>query len=318
MELYVTDEVEEQFELCGESTPYLQSRALREERMATPVKDAELLSGTCRHALGHFLMSAISLIWTRDIRGACPQKVWFDGMHMCDVLAARGLNFADQATSHAIAVLRVLSKAEDATRSLPSDRLSATTEVLRRHGAAMQPALPEDIDSAERRILRCLGWQIWSPSLHSWLSAFLSRLRVLSKQYLTDQPDFEAVLMQLWRQTYTCGSAVVMHVASIGWLAPRSSATGLLGLGCVRAGVLPLHDARPEWLGAAEWEQAYVRAMGPVPAFKAGSDAVKITQILQLATDSSMVTVKDTCGRVALVLPDANGPMQGAREPVAL
>lgn len=316
VELCITDDVEEQFELCGESTPYLQSRALCEEKMAMPGKDAELLSGARRLALGHFLMAAISQIWTGTTGPACPQKVWFDSMHTCDILAARGLAFANQATSHALAVLRILSKAEDATRRLPSDRLSTQANLLRRHCVAVQPALPEDIDRAERSILHCLGWQIYSPSLHSWLAAFLSRIRVLSKEYLLDQePDFGAVLTQLWQQSYTCGTAVVMHVASIGLLAPRSLAMGLLGLSCVRAGVLPLHDARPDWMGTDEWEQVYVRAMGPVPPFKDGWDTAKLKQIIQLATDNSMAAVKDTCGRVARVLPDVTLLTQVARQP---
>ena len=318
-EVYVADEVEEQFELCGESTPYLQSRALREEQMATLGKDAELLSGMRRRALGHVIMSAISLIWSQTISPACPQKIWFDSMHMCDIVAARGLTFGNQATSCVMAVLRILSKAEDARCILSSHHLSTLTELLRRRCVAAQPALPDDIDSAERSILRCLGWQIGFPSIHSWLSAFLSRLRVLAKSRLMAQePDVGAVLTQLWQQSYTLGAAVVMHVAPIGWLAPRSLAMGLLGLGCARVGVLPLRDARPEWIGAAGWEQVYVRAMGPVPEPRAGSDAVKVTQAIQLATDSSMAAVRDACGRVALVVPDVNVLMLGARELVAV
>jgi len=305
-EINVPDEVEEQFELCGESTPYLQSRERREEHMATAGKDAELLSDGRRLVVGQFLMSAVSQIWTGASRRGCLQKVWFDSMQMCDILAARGLDFGDGASATAAAVLRILWKVDDGTHTLPSESLSTLTEVIRRHGVAIQTATPEEIDGAENRILRSLGWQIWSPSLHSWLAAFFSRLSVLVKQHLTEQEEseFGAVLMQLWQQSYTYGTAVVMHVASLGPLAPRNLAMGLLGLGCVRAGVLPLHGARPEWLAADEWEKVYVRAMGPVPALRADSYAAKITEIIQVATDSSMGAVKDACGRVAMVVPD--------------
>ncbi|CAK0875580.1 unnamed protein product [Prorocentrum cordatum] len=286
--------------------------------MAMPGKGAELLSDGRRLVVGQFLMSAISQIWTGAGRRACLQKVWFDSMQMCDILASLGLDFGGGASCNAAAVLRILWKAEDGTHTLPSDSLSTLTEVLRRHGVAVQAATPEDIDAAESRILSALGWQIWSPSLHSWLAAFFSRLRVLVKQHLTEQEEseFGAVLTQLWQQSYTCGTALVMHVASLGPLAPRSLAVGLLGLGCVRAGALPLHSARPARLGAAEWEQVYVKAMGPVPAFKADSHAAKIIQIIMFATDSSMDAVKDACGRVAMVIPDV--PMLGAREAVAI
>lgn len=312
------DEVEEQFELCGESTPYLQSRALRETRMAMPRKDAVLLSDNHRLVVGQFLMSAISQIWTGAKRRNCLQKVWFDSMQMCDILAARGLDFGDGASAHTIAALRILWKAEDVTRTLPSDSLSALTDVIRAHGVAVQAATPEDIDEAEMDILQRLDWQIGCPSLHSWLAAFFSRLSVLVKKHLTEQEEseFGAVLMQLWQQSYTCGTAVVMHVATLGPLAPRSLAMGLLGLGCVRAGALPLDSVRPEGLTAAEWEQVYVQAMGPVPAFKAEPHAAKITQIIQLATDSSMGAFKDACGLVAMVIPDV--PSLGAREAAAI
>jgi hypothetical protein len=318
LELSVPDEVEEQFELVGESTPYLRSRARREERMAMPGKDAELLSDGRRLVVGQFLMTAISQIWTGG-RRACLQKVWFDGMQLCDVVASRGLDFGEAgAAAHCAAVLRILWKADDGAHTLPSESLSTLTDHLRRHGVAVQTATPEDIDAAESRILRRLGWQIWSPSLHSWLAAFYSRLRVLVKQHLPEQEDteFGAVLMQLWQQSYTFGTAVVMHVASLGLLAPRNLGMGLLGLGFVRAGALPLQSVRPGWLGAAEWEHVYVRAMGPVPACKGGSHADTITQLIQLATDSSIGAVKDACGRVAMVVPDV--PMLGARETVAI
>eukprot|EP00959_Pyramimonas_sp_CCMP1952_P297737 6228461-Pyramimonas_sp.AAC.1 len=71
--------------------------------MAALGKDAVLLSVPSRLALARFLMAAISKVWGQATRAACPQKAWFDSMHMCDVLAARGLNFDDQAASHAIA-----------------------------------------------------------------------------------------------------------------------------------------------------------------------------------------------------------------------
>jgi len=316
-ELLVPDEVEEQFELCGESTPYLRSRARREERMAMPGKGAELLSDGRRLVVGQFLMSAISQIWTGAGRRACLQKVWFDSMQMCDILASRGLDFGGGASCNAAAVLRILWKAEDGTHTLPSDSLSTLTEVLRRHGVAVQAATPEDIDAAESRILSALGWQIWSPSLHSWLAALLSRLRVLGRQHLAGRwAGFGAVLVQLWQQSYSCGTAVVLHEASVGLLAPRSLAMGLLGLGCVRAGVLPLDDLRPEWLGAAEWEQVYVRAMGPVPTVEPDWDADTLTQIIQLAFDSEMGAVRNACGRVALVVSGV--PREGARQHVAV
>jgi hypothetical protein len=304
--------VEEQFELRGESTPLLESRVLREERMLAGGSGGALLAQPRRLVLGQILMSAASQIWAGTARRACLLKVWFDSMHMCDILASRGLNFADQATSHAMAVLRILWKAEDATRLLSSDSLSTLAEVLMRQGLAVQPVLPDEIDNAEGRILRCLGWQISSPSFHSWLVAFFSRLMVVAKRSLTEkeESDFGAALTQLWDSIYRCGTAVVMHNASLGQLAPRSLALGLLGLGCVRAGVLPLHGARPEWLGAAEWEQVYARAMGSVPVFQADWDAKELMEIIQLATDSNMDVVKDACWRVALVL--AGVPMAGA------
>lgn len=306
MELSITDEMEEQFELSGESTPYLQSLALLERQLALPGRDSQLLGHTHRRALGQFLMSAISEIWGRAARKACSHKVWFESMHMCDFLAARGLDFAGQeATPHAAAVLRILLKADARCSLLPSDSLSALTRVIP-YGAAVQPALPQDIDSAESNILRCLEWQIQLPSLYSWLAAFFSRLRALIKPHLTarEESKFEAASRQMWHQSCSFGVAVVMHVASLGPLAPRSLATGLLGLCCVRAGVLPLHDARPAWLGAAGWEQAYAGAMGPAPASEADSRAAKIPQVIQLATSSSMDAVRDACGRVAQVIQD--------------
>jgi hypothetical protein len=313
-DLSVPDEVEEEFELCGESTPYLRSRAQREEHMAMRGKGAELISDTRRLVLGQFLRAQISQIWTGAGRAACCPKVWFDSMQLCDILAARGLDFGSGDSSHAAAVLRILWKAEDARRTLPSDFLPKLTDVLRRRGLPVQPVMPEDIDKAESRILRCLGWQVWVPSLHSWLAAFFSRFGILVKQRLPEQAksEFEAVLTRLWLHSYACGVAVVTRVALVGPLAPRSLAMGLLGLGCVRAGLLPLHDARPEWLGAAEWEEVFVQAMGPLPTFKVDSDATKIKEIIRLATDSSQDAVRDACGRAALTVSD--GPMLGAEE----
>jgi len=322
MELIISDQVEEQFELCGESTLFLRTRALRESRMLREGISGALLSINRRLVLGQILIAAISQIWTGATRRACLQKVWFESMHMCDVVRSRGLDFANQTTSHAMAVLRLLWKAEDATRTLPSASLSTLADMVRRHGLDEQPVRPDDIDSAESRILRCLGWQISSPSFHSWLTAFFSRLMVLITEHLTDQEEsarFRAALQMLWLPIYARGSAVVMHNASLGQLAPRSLALGLLGLGCVQAGVLPLQGARPEWMGAAEWEQVYARAMGPVLAVAASSagDSRSLSwQIIELATDSIMDAVRDVCWRVALVVPGV--PMAGAQEPAAV
>lgn len=310
MALVIADEVEEQFELCGVSTPCLQRRARLEERMAMPGKDAELFAGTHRFALGQylgFLASAIAHM-AGTTRAVCSQKLWFDSMHMCDILAARGLDFSGQATSYATAVLRILWKAENATRTLPSEHLSRLTETLWRQGVAVHAALPQDIDSAERRILRCLGWQVLFPSIHWWLATFFSRLRVLTKQHLTDreESEFQAVVPQLWQQSCFCGTAVVTRAASLGASAPRTLAMGLLGLGCVRAGMLQLHGVRPERIGAAEWEQAYTRVVGPLPAFREDSYAAKIAQIIQLATDSSMDAVRDACGHIVVNLSQSS------------
>ncbi|CAK0896784.1 unnamed protein product [Prorocentrum cordatum] len=306
----IADDVEEQFELCGVSTPHLQSRALVERRMAVPGKDAHPIAGTRRLALGRFLrhlLSAIAHGCGGTIRTDVLQQVWFDSMHMCDILAARGLNFAHHATSHATAVLRILWKMRDATLTLPSNHLSKLTEVLWKHGMAVQPVLPEDINSAESRILFCLGWQVWLPSLHWWLATFFSRLRVLTKQQPAnrEESEFEAVMTQMWQRSYTCSLAVVMHVASLGQSAPRLSATGLLGLCCVRAGLLQLHDVCPERLGAPEWEGVYARAMGTVPAFRAGSRVANAAQIVQAATGSSRDAIRGACWHVALALSDA-------------
>jgi len=330
-ELLVPDEVEEQFELCGESTPYLRSRARREERMAMPGKGAELLSDGRRLVVGQFLMSAISQIWTGAAGRACLQKVWFDSMHLCDLAQSLGLDVAGQAMSHAMAVVRILWKAEDATRSLPSASLATLTEVFSRGGFGLPPALPDDIDGAERRILHCLGWQGSSPSFHSWLAAFFSRLAVLLRQHLAGragrgeraaegavlqrEADVEAVLQQLWGPIYACGTAVVMHNASLGQLPPRSLAIGLLVLGCVRAGVLPVDCTRPAWFGPAEWEQVYARAMGPAPAFQGHPDGKELAAIVQVATDSGLGAVQEACLQVALAVPGV--PMASLREPSA-
>ncbi|CAK0806053.1 unnamed protein product [Prorocentrum cordatum] len=306
----VAEEVEEMLELCGVSTPCLRSCALLEERMATPGKDAELIADARRLALGQtlrFLVSAIAERWAGTSSAVCLQKLWFDSMHLCDILAARGLDFAHRATSHATAVLRILWKAEDATRTLPSGCLSALTEVLWRHGVAAEPALPEDIDSAERSILHCLGWQIWLPSLHWWLAAFFSRLRVLARERLAaaEEAELAAAMPQLWQHSYAIGAAVVARAASLGPAAPRALAAGLLALGCVRAGLLPLHGIRPERLGAADWEQVCARAVGSATACPAGALAAEVAQILQLATDSSLGAVGEACWLVALAVPDA-------------
>ena len=302
------------------STTYLQKYALLEERMAMPCDDAELITDKRRLALGQFLKSAIWQIWSRTNSRTCLQKIWLDSMQMCDILAGSGVNFADQATSHAIAVLRIMRKTEDGTCRLPSDALSTLTVVLARQCPDLKSALPQEIDSAELHILRCVSMMdmMLAPSLHSWLAAFFSRLIVLTQQHLTGQEEsvFGAVMVQLWKQIYTRGIVVVMHVPSPGLLAPRSLAMGLLGLGFVSAGMLPLHGARPEWLEADEWERVYVRAMGPVPAANADAPAAMITQIIQLATGSSMDAFNDACGRVAFVVVDV--ALLGATEPVSV
>lgn len=223
---------------------------------------------------------------------------------MCDVLAVRGVALGTpQLTAHALAVLRILWKVDNATRSLPSDRLAHLVDWLREHGHAVPPARPEEIDRAEVNILRVLGWQVVLPSLHSWLSAFCSRFRVLTKLSACDGTDFAPILAWVWKRSYMCGTAVAMQKAVAGKLAPRILAAGLLGLCFVGARALPLQDLRPEDAEADEWERIYTQAMGPAPDCNVSLEVRRqVVQFMAFAFDVGPGELREACSAAAAAL----------------
>lgn len=205
------------------------------------------------------------------------------------------------------AVARLVKTVDDATCSLENYKwsqiaaqMAAWLEKLG-HAKITVPSL-KDIRNEELSVIKAMDWQLSPPTVYSWLLAFCTRLDVLT------QREFTVSLQWAWSQGFPCATHLVAAV-SFAETKPCTLTCGLLALLLISAGLLKLHDLRPESLGEEEWLNLFNQAQplvvgAPQCALEQSRREHFMTKFCE-TVGCNTADVKDHCYEAACALREA-------------
>jgi hypothetical protein len=202
------------------------------------------------------------------------------------------------------AVARLVKTVDDATCSVENYKWSQIAAQMAGwleklgHAKIDVPSL-DDIRREERSVIQAMDWQLSPPTVYSWLLAFCTRLDVLT------QGEYTVCLQWAWTSGFPCASHLVSAV-SFAEVKPYSLTCGLLALLLTSAGLLKLHDLRPEFLSEDEWlnlfNQAQPMAVGAPQCALEQSRCEHFMMKFCEAVGCSSAVVKDHCHEAACAL----------------
>mmetsp|Transcript_114177 Transcript_114177/g.285640 ORF Transcript_114177/g.285640 Transcript_114177/m.285640 type:complete len:348 (-) Transcript_114177:308-1351(-) len=189
-----------------------------------------------------------------------PEAMWFHGMALLDTWLATHNSSTPSSDiigglpAACVAVAQVLRKIESGKSVSKSLRLDAADRIctaMRMCGCHLPDVLLQDVQEKEQSLLRCLGGQVTTVSLESWLSLLEARFHVLTA-------DFYVELMIEAADRMRDQARVLVHwMPADGHRRPQHLATGLLGTGLVCAKLLPLEPLRPQHVTQDAWGQLF-------------------------------------------------------------
>ncbi|CAK0814156.1 unnamed protein product [Prorocentrum cordatum] len=289
------------FDQLGASTELLESWQLIERKLRHARGGSGFQLGPAeRRATLRFIYCFIELM---DMP---PQQTWFEAAALLDAFlrCAPGGTSIGSLPAVAVAVVKVLKKKDMACLDMSKSGLSGHARplaaALRQLGHAVPDATEGSIAEAEHLLLKTLGWRTCMPSVQAWTEKFCARLSALTRG-LPVGPTLEWI----WQRSYCQAMALVMDAAE---QPPRQVALGLLALGAVEAGLIPLDSVRPGKHEPETWAQLAARRLlaGGAPASPGPPEAVRqVLRLVEKATVAGREEVQDACELVLLTLDRA-------------
>merc|ERR1740121_2649779 len=155
-----------------------------------------------------------------------------------------------------VSVLRVLCKRDEIRMRLPIKQILMPTQEFAAWltgaglGSAVETVSIERLIATERSVFLVLGSHLFLPSVKTWLSTLAIRFCTLSSGY------FQLGLELVWGNLVARAGALLSLVPATE-MAPQRMATGIVILGLVEAGLLPLKLTQPEGVTAEAWLQLF-------------------------------------------------------------
>jgi len=250
-----------------------------------------------------------------------PSKSWFEAQVLLDAYIAKAPSSfgVHDLPATCVVLVRMLKKVDNATVCMKGARFSANAQslaqILRARGFNVPDPTEEQLHYQELAIIQAMDWQIYLPTVESWMCAFCSRFNVIT------QGLFMASLVWIWEQSQFFRMTVVMREvseASSSALPPRKVAAGLLGLRFLSARLLPIEALQPEEVSYATWQQLVAtthREDGGVPSCVLTPEiAQRVLELLQVATGLTLEELREATEHVALVLRDAFEDFHSAQQ----
>mmetsp|Transcript_84468 Transcript_84468/g.219842 ORF Transcript_84468/g.219842 Transcript_84468/m.219842 type:complete len:463 (+) Transcript_84468:28-1416(+) len=248
-----------------------------------------------------------------------PSKSWFEAQVLLDVYMARAPpSFGVHALpATCVVVVKLVKKMENAVVTKECARVWAANaksaaSTFRKSGFDVPDPTEQQLLHQELAVLQAVGWQIYFPTVESWMLAFCTRFNVIT------QGIFAASLAWIWKQSQFFRMTVVTREASCSALPPRKVAAGLLGLRFFSARLLPIRSLQPEELSDATWQRLVATAHGecrgsPSCAFTA-EIVQRVLESLQAATGFTLDELREATKHVASILMGVFEDLQSAQQ----
>eukprot|EP00419_Tripos_fusus_P000293 CAMPEP_0172692826 /NCGR_PEP_ID=MMETSP1074-20121228/25537_1 /TAXON_ID=2916 /ORGANISM="Ceratium fusus, Strain PA161109" /LENGTH=361 /DNA_ID=CAMNT_0013513093 /DNA_START=47 /DNA_END=1132 /DNA_ORIENTATION=- len=264
----------------------LQDMDVREAKAMSPCAD----SGT--GVPPHLRNMALEFLATLARETRLPQSTWFQMVAILDVYCRRHkhADTVSRLPATCIALVRMLRKV---------DKARLIERVLPRG---------DILNQEEASLLESLDWTIAFPSIESWLSTYCTRFNVLTQGRLV------ASIAWVWGKTIFNAEVLIRHSPSSTKLPPRKQATGLLGLGVVSAGLLPLDAIAAKTICPVYWQQLFseiedtkAQQVAIPNSHVVDGHAKRILELLCMTVGADLKKLQQACTDVAFQLRSATG-----------
>lgn len=205
-------------------------------------------------------------------------------------------------------IAKVMKKLDNATVCLLNSSLVPHAEqlatYLRRAGHHVPEVDKEAMLAEERFLLNTLQWEIEHTTIENWISTLVSRFNILTCGAHASK------LSRVAQQSMLCARALAMKFPATADLPPLKLARGLVGLGFVCVGMLPVEVAPLPQRLIATWEQ--LRSQGALPSVCEESTSSTTLNMLALAAAASPDDLRAAFESAAAAVQQAGGAVQAA------
>mmetsp|Transcript_90108 Transcript_90108/g.227274 ORF Transcript_90108/g.227274 Transcript_90108/m.227274 type:complete len:329 (-) Transcript_90108:265-1251(-) len=306
------DSLEEDLDAMGCATELLVLHASTEsDRLAQTSDGGQLLSLWAWRLAVSGVDTVVRRLGLSDsalFRGVALLDAWLAvrASGMPDSSFIRDLPAACTAAVHVLCKFGALEE-KNAGELMWRDATAAIGEELPRLCDDWFDVQPHDVQTQEFGLLHSLRWQINVPTVESWLSMIEARFGVVtvgffSKPMVLAGQELRQLALTLlqWRP------ADKRHP-------PRRLASGLFGVGLLRAKLLPAEALRPQHVCQDEWEELFLQSqmVDEVPACTLSPTYFQwVLESLAIATHTPLEEVRQDCEITMGCLRGARGDLR--------
>lgn len=313
--LLAGEDVQEALDAQCASDEYMRFSQEREEKLlGTPpskaISTAQESQSICPDVRRAFMGFVGRLIAALQL----PEKCLFEAQLLIDIHLQRSATPVQVAELPALcgAVVRIIKKVDNA-QVIPNSRgilayAAQFAQWLRQAGHNMDPSAITEKSLAEQEqlVLQAVRWQLSLPTVDSWMSAFCARMNLLTRQAVFPS------LVAIWQQSIPLAQRMFSQRANSERFSPKHVSQGLLGLGCVVAGLLP---ANALGLEADEDLSSFFPQIPPQPANGSAQAELRqqfFVELLQSATRSGLAELRIDCRLVLTELQNTQATPDGS------
>lgn len=240
--IFLEEHVQEALDGQNASDDFMRVWTEREERaFASNDHKAPLPPPSQSHLSIELRQAAIRNMERNIVISSLPQKSWFDAVLLFDLYCWRAPSPVLAADLPVLcgAIIRLLSKMDDGVSVPNSIRLVSCAvqfaNRLRQEGHTMNLFLVTEQEMVKQELVvtEVLRWQLNTPTVETWMSAFCARMDTLT------QKRMHPAILSTWKQSICSARNLFMQRPASQTFSPQRVASGLLALGLIAADLVP-------------------------------------------------------------------------------